>query len=68
MSRLEEFKGILLQLACPGHCKTAFNGFRGTKDPLDGARVVLELALSERDEFKSGFWEFENGEMREVPW
>ncbi|KAF2453435.1 hypothetical protein BDY21DRAFT_266716, partial [Lineolata rhizophorae] len=33
--------------ACPGYCKTAFNGFRGKKDPLDGARVVRELALSE---------------------
>ncbi|KAG4428463.1 hypothetical protein IFR05_016049, partial [Cadophora sp. M221] len=29
--------------ANPGYCKTAFNGFRGTKDPLDGAEVVVRL-------------------------
>jgi NAD(P)-dependent dehydrogenase (short-subunit alcohol dehydrogenase family) len=29
--------------ANPGHCKTAFNGYRGTKDPKDGAEVVVRL-------------------------
>lgn len=33
--------------AMPGHCKTAFNGFTGTKDPLDGVKVVAEQALVE---------------------
>lgn len=53
----------------PGHCKTAFNGYRGTKDPLDGAEVVVQLVIGERGKWKKGgFWEFEEGVMREVPW
>lgn len=32
----------------PGHCKTQFNGYRGKKDPLEGARVVVRLLGSER--------------------
>ncbi|CZR67742.1 related to short chain dehydrogenase/reductase family protein [Phialocephala subalpina] len=56
-------------VASPGHCKTAFNGYRGTKDPLDGAEVVVQLATAERGKWKKGgFWEFEEGGMREVPW
>ncbi|KAH8157243.1 hypothetical protein CIB48_g11002 [Xylaria polymorpha] len=53
----------------PGHCKTGFNGFRGHKDPLDGAEVVLRLLKSERGDIQGGtFWEFENNEFRQVPW
>lgn len=53
----------------PGHCKTEFNGYKGTKDPVDGAEVVVRLVGAEKGEFrKGGFWEFEEGEMREVPW
>ena len=55
--------------ANPGHCKTAFNGYRGTKDPLDGVEVVVQLVTAERGKWKKGrFWEFEEGVMREVPW
>lgn len=55
--------------ANPGHCKTAFNGFRGTKNPNDGAEVAVRLALAGEAEYKKGgFWEFEEGVMREVPW
>ncbi|PVH73439.1 NAD(P)-binding protein [Cadophora sp. DSE1049] len=52
--------------ANPGHCKTAFNGFKGTKDPLDGAEVVVRLVGGEGT--KGGFWEFEEGVLREVLW
>ncbi|RDW69445.1 hypothetical protein BP6252_08465 [Coleophoma cylindrospora] len=53
----------------PGFCSTAFNGFKGTKDPLLGAEVVVRLVLAERGKYRPGaFWEFEDGEMREVPW
>ncbi|KAM0803922.1 hypothetical protein BDR22DRAFT_886218 [Usnea florida] len=31
----------------PGHCKTAFNGFRGIRNPLEGWKIALELALAE---------------------
>jgi NAD(P)-dependent dehydrogenase (short-subunit alcohol dehydrogenase family) len=53
----------------PGHCKTAFNGWRGTKDPLDGAEVVVQLVMAKRGEWIPGsFLEFEEGNMRAVPW
>lgn len=50
----------------PGHLKTALNNFRGTKDPLDGAEVVIRLVCEEHE--GGTFWEFERGEMRIVPW
>ncbi|MCJ1436325.1 hypothetical protein MMC27_005703 [Xylographa pallens] len=50
----------------PGHCRTAFNGFSGKKDPLDGAKVVVELVAREGKE-ENGFWEFEEGRLRVVP-
>jgi NAD(P)-dependent dehydrogenase (short-subunit alcohol dehydrogenase family) len=31
----------------PGFCKTAFNGFRGTRDPIERAEVVVRLVLDE---------------------
>jgi NAD(P)-dependent dehydrogenase (short-subunit alcohol dehydrogenase family) len=52
--------------ASPGHCKTAFNSFRGTKDPVDGAEVVVRLMMG--DGKKGGFYEFEKGVLRVVPW
>lgn len=51
----------------PGHLKTAFNNFRGTKDPLGGAEVVVRLVCEEGGQEGGTFWEFEGGEMREVP-
>jgi hypothetical protein len=52
----------------PGHLKTAFNNFRGAKDPLDGAEVVVRLVCEEGKREGGTFWEFEEGEIREVPW
>ncbi|KAH8681121.1 hypothetical protein BX600DRAFT_12639 [Xylariales sp. PMI_506] len=53
----------------PGHCKTGFNNFRGTKDPLEGAEVVMRLLESRRGEIPSGtFWEFEYGTFQQVAW
>lgn len=53
----------------PGHCKTAFNGWKGPKDPIDGAEIVVRLVTAERGEWKAGsFLEWEEGNMREVPW
>ncbi|RYC58343.1 hypothetical protein CHU98_g7857 [Xylaria longipes] len=60
---------ITFWVANPGHCKTGFNGFRGHKDPLEGAEVVLRLLKSERGDIQEGtFWEFEDGKFRQVPW
>lgn len=55
-------------MVSPGHCRTGFNGFRGRKDPVEGARVVVELALAERGIYGGGFWEWEEGGLREVAW
>ena len=57
-------------VVAPGVLRTAFTNFlaRG-KDPLQGAEAVVRLALDEKGEFEGGtHWEFEEGEMRIVPW
>ncbi|KAF7195594.1 Short-chain dehydrogenase/reductase tropE [Pseudocercospora fuligena] len=56
------------QVASPGWCKTAFNGFRGPKDPFQGAQVLVELALAAKGQYENGFWQFEDGKMETVPW
>lgn len=38
--------------ANPGHCKTAFNGYRGTKGPIDGAELVVQLVVGEEGQWK----------------
>lgn len=62
------YENIEPYCASPGHCRTAFNNFRGTKDHLDGAKVVVELATSARGVFVPGFWQHENGVMSQVEW
>lgn len=64
------FGGLRFWAVSPGNLKTAFNNFRGTKDPLEGAEVVVRLVCEEGGEQREGgtFWEFEGGEMRVVPW
>jgi NAD(P)-dependent dehydrogenase (short-subunit alcohol dehydrogenase family) len=56
----------------PGFCRTAFNGFRGTRDPVVGAEVVVRHVLDEEGVYgKGGFWQWDEGEeggMRVVPW
>jgi hypothetical protein len=46
-----------------------FNGFRGTKDPLVGAEVVVRLIEEGEARWRKGvFWEWVGEEMRVVPW
>lgn len=54
----------------PGHCLTVFNDFRGIKDPLAGAKVIVELELAERVKYEDGFrrLEREGKEANIVPW
>lgn len=53
----------------PGHCSTGLNDFRRTKDPLEGAEVVVRLLESRKGAYcGETFWEFENNELRNVPW
>lgn len=61
---------VAFTAASPGHCMTAFNGFRGTKDPLDGRKLVVELALAEKGKYENGFWQLEDDEKEasRVPW
>ena len=61
---------VAFYAASPGHCKTVFNGFRGTKDPSDGAKVIVELALAEKGKYEHGFWQLDSDEKKasRVPW
>ena len=62
------YPDVKFYAANPGHCKTALNSFKGARDPLDGARVVVELALALEGMFGSGFWVWDEGGIREVAW
>ena len=62
-------KKITFWMVSPGFTKTAFNNFRGTKDPVDSAEVVMRLLESEQGEIPPGtFWEYEHESFRPVPW
>ena len=63
-------KDVSIYSTSPGHCKTAFNGYRGTKDPLDGAKVVVQLAFAEKGQYQNGFYQVEGDETEPtaVPW
>ena len=57
--------------ACsPGLLKTAFTRFLAhAKEPEAGAEVAVRLLLDDKKDCEGGsFWEFEEGEMRKVPW
>jgi hypothetical protein len=62
------YPGVSFYAANPGHCRTAFNGYMGKKDPVEGARVVVELVLAGRRVYGNGFWQFEEGAMGELAW
>jgi NAD(P)-dependent dehydrogenase (short-subunit alcohol dehydrogenase family) len=71
MSRDLGNQNVEFQMVSPGHCKTAFNGFRGTRDPVEGANVVVELVKAGRGKYKNcGFWETRGAslELVEIPW
>ena len=44
---------VRFHAASPGRCKAAFNGYQGTKDPLDGERVVVKLVGKQK--YENGF-------------
>jgi NAD(P)-dependent dehydrogenase (short-subunit alcohol dehydrogenase family) len=54
----KKYPAIKVNVVSPGHCNTAFNGYRGTKNPADGAKVAVSLACLEITE-SGGFWEIE---------
>ena len=61
---------VQIYSACPGFCNTAFNGWKGTKDPLDGAKVIVELVLAAEGIYEGGFWhmEGEDTQPRRIAW
>jgi NAD(P)-dependent dehydrogenase (short-subunit alcohol dehydrogenase family) len=61
------FPTILFQATNPGHCKTDFNGHQGAKDPKDGAEVIVQLALCEREKYGMGFWMLDSVEEGPKP-
>lgn len=55
----------------PGHCKTEFDGFRGTRDPREGANVVVELVNAEKGTVpNAGVWQTEGAskELVRISW
>lgn len=66
----ESSKGAVKYWATnPGHCKTAFNGFNGRKDPADGAEPVVRLLAADEGQYEPGtFWQYEDGVFGELPW
>lgn len=66
---LSEQERITFWLVSPGHVKTAFNGYRGRKEPAEAAEAFARLLESARGAIAPGtFWELEEGEFRAVPW
>ncbi|OQO06724.1 hypothetical protein B0A48_08511 [Cryoendolithus antarcticus] len=64
----KQFPDVTFYTATPGHCSTALNGFRGKRNPDEGAGVVVELATAEKGKYGMSFWERVDAEMREVAW
>lgn len=54
----------------PGLLKTAFSNYiPWGKEPQDGAESIVQLLGDDEGKFNHGMqWEFEEGEMRIVPW
>ncbi|KAF9888978.1 hypothetical protein FE257_008148 [Aspergillus nanangensis] len=54
----------------PGLLNTAFTHYAAMgRDPKDGAEVIVRLMLDEQQKYPGGTqWEFEEEQMREVPW
>ena len=47
---------VRFQCVSPRHCRTEFNGFRGTWEPLEGANVVVKLVNHEEGRYaNAGF-------------
>lgn len=68
-ANVEEDKRVQFWTVSPGFTKTKFNGFRGTKDPLESSEAFVRLLEAEKGKVPPGtFWEFEGGEFRTVPW
>ncbi|RPD63786.1 short chain dehydrogenase/reductase family protein [Lentinus tigrinus ALCF2SS1-7] len=67
----QEGKPFIRFFVCaPGALKTAFNNyFAAGREPERGAEVAVHLIADDKKSYEGGsYWEFEEGEMRRVPW
>jgi NAD(P)-dependent dehydrogenase (short-subunit alcohol dehydrogenase family) len=55
---------ILINVACPGHCATDLNGFRGVRTPEQGAAIAIRLATLPDDGPTGAFFDDDGV----VPW
>jgi len=55
---------IKVNSVCPGHCATALNNFKGAKDPSDGAKIAVTMAMLPSDGATGGFFDDDGT----VPW
>jgi NAD(P)-dependent dehydrogenase (short-subunit alcohol dehydrogenase family) len=60
---LKEDEVIVIAI-CPGHCATNLNGYRGARDPVDGAKGIADAAVEGGMEMSGRF--IRDGET--VPW
>ena len=69
LSRRKGNETVVFQCTSPGHCKTDFNNNTGFKDPIDGAKVVVDLILEPRGRL-CGLWDIEGDDVEPtlVPW
>jgi NAD(P)-dependent dehydrogenase (short-subunit alcohol dehydrogenase family) len=59
---------VRINAICPGHCATNLNGFKGKKDPQDGAKVVLQVAV-DPEVGTGGYYALEGTEkFTKAPW
>jgi NAD(P)-dependent dehydrogenase (short-subunit alcohol dehydrogenase family) len=58
---------IKINAAAPGHCATAFNNFRGSRTPAEGARIIVTLALLDERGPSGGFFK-DDGQPESAPW
>lgn len=68
MAIAPENAGVEFQVASPGHCRTAFNGYNGVRDPLEGANVVVELVTGQRKPTRCWETHGTSRDLIEVPW
>lgn len=54
----------------PGVLKTAFSNYVSWgKEAKEGAEVIVRLVMDDKGTYAGGtYWEFESGEMKQVPW
>ncbi|KAI0432704.1 NAD(P)-binding protein [Xylaria sp. FL1042] len=61
---------IRYYVCAPGALRTAFSGFKdGLRLPERGAEVIVHLLVDDEGLYEGGsYWEYEEDEMRRVPW